>query len=131
MTDNSSGNDGGYSIDKPTATVTLDDGDTHTITDFSITSAENNLSYPDDAEMEGVSIGLKPEQTEFHFQATVEVPTKTVVCMNCNHPNTVPVWAFAHVEFGADELEHLSGDYAVGHQCVKCGFPYLGEERGN
>jgi len=104
------------------ATFTDPDGETVTTTDFHIEDV--NLEHSADGINE-VSSGLSPaiEDAKKEFQLTVEVPTKTLVCVNCNHPNVVPAWAFVSVDFSG-ELEPLSGDYAVGHQCQKCGFPY-------
>jgi len=104
------------------ATVTTADGHTFQTTDF----ASFNIRVDgdmDDVDVNEVSAGLVDGDREHEVQLTLEVPTKTLVCVNCDHPNEVPIWNFTRVKFSGD-LEHLSGDYAVGHQCEQCGFPY-------
>lgn len=104
------------------ATFTYPDGDTTTTKDFSVTDV--NLKRDADGVNE-VTGGLSEaiEDAKQEFQLTLEVPTKTLVCPNCDHPNELPVWSFVDVSFNGD-LEPLSGEYAIGHQCVQCGFPY-------
>jgi hypothetical protein len=107
-----------------TATFTNPDGETTTTNDFGVFQANVDLSRDTDGVSE-VTAGLSEaiEDAKREFQLTVEVPTKTLVCPNCDHPNDVPVWSFAELRFSGD-LEPLSGEYALGHQCVKCGFPH-------
>ena len=106
----------------PNATVTLPDGTTQTTTEFAVKDV--NLELDADGVNE-VSSGLSEaiEDAQREFQLTMEVPTKTLTCPNCSHDNEVPVWAFVDVNFSGD-LEPLSGEYALGHQCEQCGFPY-------
>jgi len=106
----------------PVATFTNANGETVTTKNFSVTDV--NLETDADGVNE-VSAGLSEaiEDAQREFQLTVEVPTKTLVCPNCDHPNEVPVWAFVDVQFSGD-TEPLSGEYAFGHQCNQCGFPY-------
>lgn len=106
----------------PQATVTLEDGETVRTSDFSVQDVSLDLGE-NGTDMDNVSIGLSDADQEHSFQATIEVPTKTLVCNNCGAANAVPVWSFVQVDFGGD-LEHLSGEYAMGHQCKRCGFPY-------
>lgn len=107
------------------ATLTRPDGTTTTTTDFSLDDVTVQRA---DFSADGVnecSAGLSEaiEDAQQEFQLTVEVPTRTLVCPNCDHPNEVPVWNFVELTFSG-ELEPLTGEYAVGHQCVQCGFPY-------
>lgn len=106
----------------PNAMVTLPDGTTQTTKEFAVKDV--NLELDADGVNE-VSSGLSEaiEDAQREFQLTMEVPTKTLVCPNCDHANEVPVWAFVDVDFSGD-LEPLSGEYALGHQCEQCGFPY-------
>lgn len=106
----------------PNATVTLPDGTTQTTKEFAVKDV--NLELDADGVNE-VSSGLSEaiEDAQREFQLTMEVPTKTLTCPNCSHDNEVPVWAFVDVDFSGD-LEPLSGEYALGHQCEQCGFPY-------
>jgi hypothetical protein len=104
------------------ATVTLSDGTTKTVSDFGAFSVDLSRSGKDVGFNE-VTTGLKHGDREVTAQITLEVPTKTLTCPNCNHDNEIPVWNFTRVKFSG-ELEPLSGDYAVGHQCEQCGFPY-------
>lgn len=106
----------------PNATFTYPDGDTTTTKSFSVTDV--NLETDADGVNE-VTAGLSEaiEDAQKEFQLTLEVPTKTLVCPNCDHPNEIPAWSFVDVSFTGD-LEPLSGEYAIGHQCVQCGFPY-------
>lgn len=106
------------------ATLTKPDGTTTTTKQFSV--SDLNVDWKADSDgLNEVSAGLSKriEDVEQEFQLTLEVPTKTITCPNCNHANHVPIWAFVDVSFSG-ELEALSGEYALGHQCVNCGFPY-------
>lgn len=109
---------------RPTATFTNTDGKTVTTDDFMVDKVAVNIADDMDGVAE-VSSGLSPtlEDAKQEFQLTVEVPTRTVVCPNCDHPNKVPVYSFVELSFSGD-LEPLSGEYALGHQCRDCGFPY-------
>lgn len=113
---------GGKPTFTPNATLTRPDGTTVTTKDFAVKDV--NLELDADGVNE-VSSGLSEaiEDAQREFQLTVEVPTKTLTCPNCSHDNEVPVWAFVDVDFSGD-LEPLSGEYALGHQCEQCGFPY-------
>lgn len=108
--------------DDPAATVTFSDGHTATLTDFNV-DYETDLSDVRNTGNGEVSAGLVDGERELEAQFTLEVPTKTLVCVNCNHPNEVPAFNLTRVQFSGD-LEPLSGMYAVGHQCEQCGFPY-------
>lgn len=108
----------------PNATFTYPDGTTTTTKDFD--AFDMDVSLDDDMDgMSEVSAGLSEaiEDAQQEFQLTVEVPTRTLVCPNCDHLNEIPVWAFVKLDFRGD-LEPLSGEYALGHQCNQCGFPY-------
>jgi len=104
------------------ATVTTEDGHTFQTSDFGAFDIQADLNA-DDVDVNEVSAGLKAGGREHEVQLTLEVPTKTLTCPNCTHDNEVPVWNFTRVTFNGD-LEHLSGDYAFGHKCEQCGFPY-------
>ena len=106
----------------PAATVTFSDGHTATLTDFSV-DYETDLSDVSNTGNSEVSAGLVDGERELEAQFTLEVPTKTLVCVNCNHPNEVPAFNLTRIQFSGD-LEPLSGMYAIGHQCEQCGFPY-------
>ena len=106
----------------PTATVTFSDGHTATLTEFSV-DYETDLSDVSNTGVGEVSAGLSDGDRELDAQCTLEVPTKTLVCVNCDHANEVPAFNLTRIQFSGD-LEPLSGMYAVGHQCEQCGFPY-------
>ena len=102
--------------------MTFSDGHTATLTDFSV-DYETDLSDVSNTGNSEVSAGLVDGERELEAQFTLEVPTKTLVCVNCNHPNEVPAFNLTRIQFSGD-LEPLSGMYAIGHQCEQCGFPY-------
>jgi len=104
------------------ATLTTGDGRTTTISGFSITDA--NADFRDGDQFTECSAGLSDAfgDAQQDIQLSVEVPTKAVACANCDHENHVPVWAFVKLSFG--DNHPLNGEYAIGHQCEQCGFPY-------
>lgn len=106
------------------ATLTTPDGKTQTVRDFTVNdiSVERSEAATNIREC---TAGLSPriEDVEQTFQLSIEVPTKTLECPNCGYKNHVPIWNFVQVEFNGD-LEGLSGEYAVGHNCVYCRYPH-------
>jgi predicted RNA-binding Zn-ribbon protein involved in translation (DUF1610 family) len=126
MTDETDADNDGVELTKEdfalNATFTDPDGETVTTRDFRVEDV--NLEHSADAIAE-VSSGLSPaiEDAKQEFQLTVEVPTKTLTCPNCGHDKDIPVWSFVNIQFNG-EMEPLSGDYALGHQCPQCGFPH-------
>lgn len=109
------------SLTDPTATATDAAGVTSVSSDFSI-DWDNDLEGRADG-VNAVSAGLASGENEFSIQVSIEVPTKTLECPECGNDNEVPVQQFCHVDFSGD-MEALSGDYAIGFTCDRCGFPH-------
>lgn len=104
---------------QPSATLTLPNGTTKTTSDLSAFSVTVDADGVDEVSS-GLSTAL--EDAERTFQLSAEVPTKTVVCPHCGYANQIPKWNFTKLTFSG-ELAPLSGEYALGYQCVDCGYP--------